>query len=158
LQQQQGGFGSRGNNMARFRSLLLALDLESESRALIDRVLFMYPDELEHLHVVHVVKQGLYQAQGSADSPDADRQRLLDHARLQLRELLWRHGLAVGKERIHLLQGEPAFEIKRLAAELDAELVIVGSHCKPSDWLQVPGPTTNCVIQGISTDVMAVKI
>jgi universal stress protein A len=144
--------------MARFRSLLLALDLESESRALIDRVLFMYPDEIEHLHVVHVIKQGLYETEANTGAADADRQRLLDHADLQLRALMMRGGLAVSRDRIHLLQGEPAFEIKRLAAELDAELVIVGSHCKPSDWLQLPGPTTNCVIQGISTDVMAVKI
>lgn len=146
--------------MAIFRSLLLALDLESESLALIDRVLAMYPDELTRLHVVHVIKRGLYELADLDDgaSRDADQQRLFDHTRLQVKDLLLRRGLAVPNDHIHLLQGEPAFEIKRLAAELNVDLVIVGSHTKGSDWLQLPGATTNCVIQGISSDVMAVKI
>jgi len=36
--------------------------------------------------------------------------------------------------------------------------VIVESHVKENDWMQLPGATTNCVIQGISSDVMAVKV
>lgn len=146
--------------MARFGSLLLALDLGSESLALIDRVLTMYPEEIPGLHVVHVIKRGLYDSLNLNDGAgqQVDRQRLFDHAQLQIRDLLLKRGLAVPTDHIHLLQGEPAFEIKRLAAELDVDLVIVGSHTKDSDWLQLPGATTNCVIQGISSDVMAVKV
>jgi len=45
-----------------------------------------------------------------------------------------------------------------LAWEITADLVILGSHAKGNDGLQLPGTTTNCVIQGISSDVMAVKV
>jgi nucleotide-binding universal stress UspA family protein len=85
-------------------------------------------------------------------------QRVMDHLRIRIREMLLRHGLEVASDRIHLLHGEPAAEIKGLARKLGADLVIVGSHCKNDSWLNLPGATTNCVIQGISSDVMAVKV
>lgn len=69
-----------------------------------------------------------------------------------------RAGLIIPSDRIHLVYGEPSNEIKKLATELDADAVIVGSHAKDGDWLQLLGATTNCVIQGISSDVIAVKV
>ena len=36
--------------------------------------------------------------------------------------------------------------------------MIVVSHAKDCDWLQLTGATTNCVIQGISSDEIAVKV
>ncbi|MBU14603.1 MAG: hypothetical protein CMQ14_05880 [Gammaproteobacteria bacterium] len=49
-------------------------------------------------------------------------------------------------------------EINKLATELDADAVIVGSHAKTGDWLQLPCAKTNCVIQGISSNGIAVKV
>lgn len=146
--------------MPRLSNLLLALDLGSESVALINRVQFMYPDELAHLHIVHVIKNGLHTVNATDSSPsgEASIQRVFDHKRKQIVDLLNRQGVVIPDEHIHLLRGEPSSEIKRLAEELHAELVIVGSHTKADAWLQLPGATTNCVIQGISSDVMAVKV
>jgi len=142
------------------RKLLLALDLEPESEPLVQRVRDLYFDELENLHVVHVIREGFYDhgvsVEASCLDPHIRRQR--DHAEMRLRQLLCRYGLTVNCEQMHCIHGEPAFEIKRLASLLSADLVIVGSHCKQGDWMQLPGATTNCVIQGIGSDVMAVKL
>lgn len=46
--------------MTQFKKLLLALDLSPSSGLLISRVLQMYREELDHLHVVHVVREGMY--------------------------------------------------------------------------------------------------
>ncbi|NKB32094.1 MAG: hypothetical protein GKR91_03255 [Pseudomonadales bacterium] len=145
--------------MAHFEKLLLAIDLNSQSDLLISRVQKLCHDESEKLHVVHVIKKGMHDAWQCSDfGRDAHAQRLFDHTQIRIREILKKHGLEIPSDRIYLAYGEPASEIKKLAAEIDADLVLVGSHCKDNDWMQLPGPTTNCVIQGISSNVMAVKI
>lgn len=146
--------------MTQFKKLLLALDLSPSAGLLISRVLQMYREELDHLHVVHVVREGMYDASLSdyASILDSDVQGLLDRAEVQLKSLLQSNGLHLPTENIFLLQGEPAFQIKRLAGMINADLLIVGSHCKEDDLLQLPGTTTNCVMQGMAADVMAVRI
>lgn len=146
--------------MAGFNRLLLAIDLSPTSRVLIQRVIHMYGDELEKVHVVHVIKPILNfdLAEGMPDSRDPDTQREHHATRRRVIQLLHETGLGCAVERFHLAYGEPSFQIKRLARELNADLVIVGSHTREDDWLHLPGATTNCVIQGISSDVMAVKV
>ncbi|PCJ25884.1 MAG: hypothetical protein COA96_06455 [SAR86 cluster bacterium] len=146
--------------MAQFRKLLLALDLNSESELLIGRVLQMCRDELDRLHVVHVIEEGMHNAMPTdleaVCNPHV--QRMFDHTAIRLREVLTRNGLKISSDKIFLVHGEPSFEIKKLAREINADLVIVGSHSKHGDIMHLPGSTTNCVMQGISSDVIAVKI
>ncbi len=89
---------------------------------------------------------------------DSHAQRQQDHTHIRVREMLLRHGMRLDTDKIHLLRGEPAYEIKKLAREIEADLVIVGSHSKDNDYFHLPGATTNCVIQGMPSDVMAVKV
>ena len=148
------------NALAHFRKLLLAIDLSPLSETLIRRVQQFCADEMDHLYVVHVLTHGLHdvdvKAEGNIDDPHA--QRLQDHKALRIRELLHKANLQIPTDRIFLVHGEPASEIKKMANKIAADLVIVGSHVKENDWMQLPGATTNCVIQGISSDVMAVKV
>lgn len=146
--------------MAGFHKLLLAIDLSPASTALIRRVIQMYPEELDKVHIVHVIKPVL-NVDVLSDDPDPydpDIQREMNYARQRVMELLKLTGLGCATERFYLAYGEPSFQIKRLAREIAADLVIVGSHSKEDDWMHLPGATTNCVIQGISSDVMAVKV
>ncbi|MFK7863597.1 MAG: universal stress protein [Pseudohongiellaceae bacterium] len=146
--------------MTGFEKLLLAVDNGPQAELLINRVSELYQSSLAKLDVVHVVKQGLHDAEllraDLCRTPHA--QRVDDHLAIKIREMLRRNGLAINSDKIHLVRGDPAFEIKKLAKVLDSDLVIVGSHCHGNDWLSLPGATTNCVIQGISSDVMAVRI
>lgn len=146
--------------MARIDTLLLAVDLDPDSDVLVERVLKLYEDVRDSVHVVHVIRNGMHDIAFLQSGPDRDAQshRVTDHALYQIKALLARHDLQIPDERLHLVYGEPASEIKRLAEKLDAELVIVGSRTRQNDWLQLPGATTNCVIQGIKSDVMAVKV
>lgn len=142
--------------MAGFHKILLAVDLDPPSEALIQRVVSLYREAIDRLHVVHVIKE--VAEKGVVESEDADARFLVDHTAILLREVLNRNGLSLTPEKIFLLSGEPAAEIKRLTERISADLVIVGSHTRGNEWLRLPGPTTNCVIQGIESDVMAVKI
>ena len=145
--------------MATFSKLLLAIDLSPLSESLLSRVKQLCGNEVDHMHVVHVLTTGMHDPSMFSDTrPDAHAQRRMDHTSLHLRSLLHGAGLLVPSERIYLKHGEPAHEIKRLATKLAADLVIVGSHAKEDDWMQLPGTTTNCVMQGIRSDVMAIRI
>ncbi|MFT4888003.1 MAG: universal stress protein A [Pseudohongiellaceae bacterium] len=146
--------------VASLNKLLLALDTGPQSELLIKRVCQLYSHAVKQLEVVHVVRQGLHDAQllqmdscSSVHPPRID-----DYLAIKIREMLRRNGLNVSSDKIHLVRGEPAYEIKKLAKMLAVDLVIIGSHCPENNWVSLPGATTNCVIQGVSSDVMAVKI
>lgn len=146
--------------MTSCNKLLLALDIGPQSELLINRVCQLYSHAMEQLEVIHVVRQGLHDAHllqmDLCRTPHA--QRVDDHLAIKIREMLRRNGLNIGSDKIHLVRGDPAFEIKKMAKALAVDLVIVGSHCSENGWMSLPGATTNCVIQGISSDVMAVRV
>lgn len=146
--------------MAQFQKLLLAIDLSPLSELLIRRVRAVYSDDMDHLYVVHVLTQGLHDSELAAacDVPDEELAYLIEYQAQKVRKFLIQTGLDIPAERILLVHGEPACEIKKMANKINADLVIVGSHSKDGDWLKLPGATTNCVIQGIASDVMAVKV
>lgn len=125
----------------------------------------MYPEDLKKIHVVHVIKPVSINLEMHADdlsavpnAYDPDTQREMNYTTRRVLELLHITGLGCAVDKLYLRYGEPSYQIKRLAREIDADLVIVGSHSKEDDWMHLPGATTNCVIQGISSDVMAVKV
>ena len=89
---------------------------------------------------------------------DIEQRRLRDQAVIRLNTTLVQNGFSILPDQIYIKIGEPATEIKRLAHDLEADLVIVGSHNKNGGWMSLPGATTNCVLQGIESDVMAVRV
>ena len=46
--------------MALFNRLLLALDLSSHSEDLVERVAEVCREDVDNLHVIHVIKQGMH--------------------------------------------------------------------------------------------------
>ncbi|MEX2129951.1 MAG: universal stress protein [Pseudohongiellaceae bacterium] len=143
-----------------FNKLLLALDLSPDADHLLNRVSKICCDDMEKVHVVHVIKSGMHELYRTPVDweRNLDLRELRDHTVYRLGEILRRNGFSVSAENIYVRAGEPANEIKKLAHELGADLVIVGSHCKKEGWLDLPGATTNCVLQGIDSDVMAVRV
>ncbi|MFM1895118.1 MAG: universal stress protein family protein [Pseudomonadota bacterium] len=146
--------------MAIFNKLLLAIDLGPDSEVLLNRVARLCRDNMDGVHIVHVIKNGMYDTflAGSDWLRDAQARQLRDHAVMRLNELLRRNQFRIEGDRMFVVCGEPAHQIKKLAHDIEADLVIVGSHCKQGGWLNLPGATTNCVLQGIDSDVMAVRV
>ncbi len=146
--------------MSEIGNLLVAVDLGPESDALIHRVMDLYRHAVHRINVVHVVRRDTFLSCGAANDPhdDAHARRMLDHVGIRVRDLFRRHGVILPSANIHVACGEPAHEIKKLAQCISAEVVIVGSHCKENDWLGLPGSTTNCMLQGMTSDVMALRV
>jgi len=149
--------------MAIFDKLLLAVDLTEDADQLLSRVLKVCANEMEKVHVLHVLRSGIEDDFSAANDSnlfaiDAGKYQLRDQTFVKLKSLLFRNSFDIADSQIHIKSGEPAYEIKRLAHELSVDLVIVGSHCRQGGWLSLPGATTNCVLQGIDSDVMAVRV
>jgi universal stress protein A len=60
-------------------------------------------------------------------------------------------------EDIKVRLGSPAVEIRTLAEELEADLIVIGTHGKHGLGLLL-GSTANAVLHGVHCDVLAVKI
>ena len=144
--------------MTIFNRLLLAIDLSPDSDLLLSRVWKICNEQMDRVHVVHVLRDDAIYPGDSLVAPDAEQRRLRDQSVLKLNTALARNGFSVLPEHIYIKTGEPATEIKRLAHDLEADLVIVGSHNRKGGWMSLPGATTNCVLQGIESDVMAARV
>ncbi len=81
--------------------------------------------------------------------------QLQETARIQLDEFAER--LSIPSEQRHLVFGRPETEIHGLAEEINADLIVVGSHGRHGLALLL-GSTANGVLQGSPCDVLAVRV
>ena len=159
LNRIESGVRDRRCALEIFDRLLLALDLTDGCEQLLNRVLKFCIPHMDRVHVVHVLDDTSAMLSGAFDFDiDPEYRRRRDLALTSLNRLLETNRFNLSPKQIFVRAGEPATEIKRLAQEIDADLVIVGSRSRNSGWISLPGTTTNCVLQGIQSDVMAVRV
>ena len=65
--------------------------------------------------------------------------------------------LGISEENQHLTFGRPETEIDAIAAEIGADLIVVGSHGRHGIAL-ILGSTANGVLHGAPCDVLAVRV
>ena len=104
--------------MTIFNRLLLAIDLSPDSDLLLSRVWKICSEQMEMVHVVHVLRDDAFFPGDSLAAPDAEQRRLHDQAMIRLNTALVRNGFSILPQQIYVKTGEPATEIKRLAHDL----------------------------------------
>ncbi|MDY6983434.1 MAG: universal stress protein, partial [Pseudomonadota bacterium] len=77
------------------------------------------------------------------------------HARNALLEM--GGNLGIPAQRLHHVLGQPAREIRELAKELNADLIVMGGHGKHGLDLLF-GSTSSGVTHGVSCDLLIVRI
>jgi universal stress protein A len=144
--------------MSTYRKITVAVDLSDQSTKVIKRAQEQLPADSE-LHIVHVVVPvtGDYSFQTSMSDYDDFQQAHRVAVEKQLSQLLNDIGLSLPEDRIHLLAGNPAKELRQLCSDLDADLLVIGSHGYGT-LLSVLGSTTSSVLHGIGCDVLTVRI
>ncbi|MGB0733031.1 MAG: universal stress protein [Pontibacterium sp.] len=142
--------------MSLYRNILVALDLSKDSELLIKKAHLIAERNEAKLNLLHVIEPISFAYGGEVPIDISTVQKQLnDHAQTQLDLLAEGTGYPIDKKLI--TTGGREGEIKNIASELGADLVIVGSHDRHGLAL-ILGSTVNGVIQGANCDVLAVKV
>jgi len=150
--------GVRSDRSGDYQCLLAALDAESSSVDVLREARALAPGA--QLHAIHVMKPLL--AGYSSAIADLNQELPVDTIESRLRgelderlQQLIRQA-DVGEVTVHIRQGTPSKEIKRLQIQIDADLAVMGSgQPAGSGWLI--GSTTQNVLHGCNCDALIVR-
>ncbi len=142
--------------MGEYKHILAAVDLTEESRVVAKRACAhrsVYGSKLSCLHVI----EPLSLAYGGDIPMDLStiQEQIQETAKLHLAEFA--RTLNIPEEDQHLIFGRPETEIHSLANQIEADLIVVGSHGRHGLALLL-GSTANGVLHGAPCDVLAVRV
>lgn len=142
--------------MNEFKHILLAIDLTEESRAVSDKGRALAKAFSAKLSCVHVIEP-LSLAYGGDIPMDLStiQEQIQDTAKVHMEE--FGKQIGIESENQHLIFGRPETEIHALAEQINADLIIVGSHGRHGLALLL-GSTANGVLHGANCDVLAVRV
>ncbi len=141
----------------KYKHILAAIDTTDEAKEVLSAAEQLTKDHGATLSLVTVIKS-FRQLYGAIDTPNMANieedtineahERLNEHAKT----------LGVSDDRVFVRHGNPAAEIRNLANELDAGVVIIGTHGRHGMGLMFLGSTASGVLHGTHCDVLAVRI
>ncbi|WP_165787202.1 universal stress protein [Pseudohalioglobus lutimaris] len=147
-----------GDSIVAYTNILVALDISDEAGEVLDSARRLMSDEGAQLSIVNVIKPitGFYVDIFSvlADQGGIESQAI-EYASQWLKELAQNQG--VEPKSIDILLGTPAVEIRRKAEEINAEIIVLGTHGRYGLG-RLLGSTANGVLHGAPCDVLAVKV
>ncbi|MEQ8857888.1 MAG: universal stress protein [Pseudomonadales bacterium] len=144
----------------KYRRIVAAVDLSDESHQVLDIAQILGAQEHADLSVVHVIKPFHHGYAGISPATISDVGLRFEEeadglARAQLKTIAASRGLR--QEAMIVRHGPPQMEIQKAVEELDADMLVVGTHGKHGVQLLL-GSVANAVIHGITCDVLAVRI
>ena len=142
--------------MATYQHLLIGLDLSPESQQVVDRVKQLFAEPELKISLCHILEPLAFTYGGDIPVDLSDVQVQLEEQATQRLATLAEQ-LDVPAENQHIVLGQPANEMRRMAKEQNVDLIIVGSHGRHGLAL-IFGSTSNSVLHGAPCDVLAVRI
>ena len=142
--------------MANYQHILLAVDLSDEASQVAAKGQTLAKLYNAKLSIVHVIEPVSFTYGG--DIPldfSGIQEEIRKQASAQLNKLA--QTLDIEEASQHLLMGRPETEIHKLAKDINADLIVVGSHGRHGLAL-IFGSTANGVLHGASCDVLAVRV
>ncbi|WP_395947446.1 universal stress protein [Caedibacter taeniospiralis] len=140
--------------MKNYKHILLATDLHTDNKPVIEQAVSLAKRNNAKLSVVNVLPQiPYYMASGVPSISDLE-----DH----LEEENLKHLKALEAQidleaDFHLLHGSPKRKIVKLAEELDCDIIVIGSHGRYGVERFI-GSTANGVLQRADCDVLVIRI
>lgn len=142
-----------------YNKVLLATDLHPDNEVVVTAAI--EASSGAELSVVHVIEPiatmgyGNYPMGAFADQVVGFHSEIRRQSREKLDELADR--LSIPHERAMLREGRSAFEIHSVAEEMQADLIVIGTHGQHGIKLLL-GSTANSVLHGVSCDVLVVRV
>ncbi|MBT8039962.1 MAG: universal stress protein [Xanthomonadales bacterium] len=146
--------------MAGYRKIAVAIDLSSESNAILTRARDLAAADGE-LHLIYVQEpmDSVYMGVVPYGPVFVGMDEVEENLRSELQEKLDAIGeqYDIPSSQRHFLSGTPAREIHRFAEEHDTDLIVLGTHGQKGVQLLL-GATANSVLHGSTCDVLAVRM
>ena len=139
-----------------YQHILLAIDLTDESQQVSDKAVALAQQGSAKLSLIHVIEPLSFAYGGDVPMDLSTIQEQLDeHAQQRLETFSSQLGIPI--EQLHVVSGHTESEIHRIAKEIEADLIVVGSHGRHGLSLLL-GSTANGVLHGAKCDVLAVRV
>ena len=142
--------------MPSYESILIAVDLTDESEKVIKQSLLLHPNLRCKAHLIHTVEHpvtgyGEITGKNHCVTETQIRQDIYP----VLKKLSEKYGIPC--QNLHIKFGCPANAIHKLAQQIEADLIVSGSHGKYGLQLLL-GSTANSIVHGAQCDVLSVRI
>lgn len=143
--------------MNEYRKLLVAVDLSDESDGIIARAVQLADGDTARVGLIHVVEPvaAAYPIDAYAINMSKLQEEAVEIAAKRLAEIAARHD--IGEANQFTVMGSPANEIRNKAAELETDLIVIGSH-GTAGWKLLLGSTANKVLHGAKCDILTVRV
>jgi universal stress protein A len=140
--------------MSDYKKILVALDVYSTFEPVLERACTL-ASKIEDVCLIHVTLPPVYfepyGAAFRADYVDDISKRSAD----RLNEIA--SNQCIPDSQVYAVMGNAADEIHKLAEQLNADLIVIGTHGQSGLKLLL-GSTANAVLHGVKQDVLAVKV
>ena len=142
--------------MSQYKRIIAAIDLSDESDAVLKRACEVAQQNGAELSLVHVVEIISYAYGGEMPVDIADIQNQVEsHAERRIKEIADKLDYPIAQTLV--ATGNTGSEIHSVAQQLDADLIVIGSHGRHGISLLL-GSTANGVLHGANCDILAVRL
>lgn len=140
-----------------YKTILVAVDLSNESDKIINSALALAGGDTTRIWLSHVVEP--VAAAYPIDAYAINMTKLQEEAMAIAAERLGNIAskFSIPEDRQLVLAGAAAAEVRNKAEELEADLIVIGSHGR-SGWKLLLGSTANKVLHGATCDIMTVRV
>lgn len=138
-----------------YEKVIVAIDLSDASEKVVNKALELVAGNASKLALIHVVEPipPSWGVEAYSIDPLEFQQRIMDYAQARVGEIGSKAGIDASQQHISL--GIPFSEIRKLAKELEADAIAIGSHGH-GGWKLLLGSTSNKVLHGATCDVLTV--
>jgi universal stress protein A len=142
--------------MTQYSKILIAVDLSEDSAQVAQRASALAQSNNAELHLIHVIEPLSFAYGGDIPMDFSGiQEEIHQQASQQLQRFGENHDIAESMQ--YIVLGRPEVEIHAKAEELDADLIVIGSHGR-SGLALLMGSTANGVLHGAICDVLAVRV
>jgi universal stress protein A len=142
--------------MTQYNKILIAVDLSEDSAQVAQRASALAQSNNAELHLIHVIEPLSFAYGGDIPMDFSGiQEEIHQQASQQLQRFGENHSIAESMQ--YIVLGRPEVEIHAKAEELEADLIVIGSHGR-SGLALLMGSTANGVLHGAICDVLAVRV
>ncbi len=142
--------------MSQYKNILVAIDLSEDTTSILQQGRAIADTAGAELHFIHVIEPLSFAYGGDIPMDFSGiQEEIHQQASQQMLRLSEIHGIDAQHQ--HIVLGKPEVEIHAKAAELGADLIVLGSHGRHGLALLM-GSTANGVLHGANCDILAVRV